>query len=136
LIRLHQFGADRAGYGEREPETKARAAMTETREIPKDDWALFLTSFTRRNAARPATVQVLSPGIGAQYEARRLALQGIFLERGRTAITIVLGETPRLVEHPVAAPRRVWVETSDSGYEAIEIEAGDDTRTILEIPRS
>jgi len=39
-------------------------------------------------------------------------------------------------DRPVAAPRRVWVETSDSGYEAIEIEAGDDTRTILEIPRS
>ena len=108
--------------------------MNETREIPRDDWAPFLTSFTRRNAERPATVQVLSRGIGAQYEARRLALQGVFLERGRTTITIVLGRAPTLFEHPVASPRRVWVETSVSGVdEAIEIEGADDTKTIVEL---
>jgi hypothetical protein len=115
---------------------ESEAAMNETREIPRDDWAPFFTAFTRRNAERPASVQVLSRDIGAQYEARRLALQGIFLERGLTTITIVLGRSPQLVEHPVASPRRVWVETSDSGYEAVEIEAADDTKTIVELARN
>ena len=108
--------------------------MNETREILREDWAPFFTAFTRRNAERPATVQVLSSGIGAQYEARRLALQGIFVERGRSTITIVLGRAPGLIEHPVRSPRRVWLETAGAGRdEAIEIEADDATKTIVEL---
>jgi len=110
--------------------------MNVTQEIPRSEWGHFLEGFTRRNAARPATVQILGSGIGAQYEARRLALQGIFLERSRTTITIVLGESPVLVEHPIGSPSRVWVETSDSGLErTLEIEASDDTKTIVELSR-
>ena len=110
--------------------------MNLTREIPRGDWSHFLEDFTRRNVERRATVQVLGPRLGAQYEARRLALQGIFLERSRTTITIVLGEAPTLVEHPIGSPARVWVQTSDEGLEkAIEIEASDDTRTIVELAR-
>ena len=107
--------------------------MNETREIPREDWMPFFTDFTRRNAERSATVQVLARGIGAQYQARRLALQGIFLERGRTTITIGLGRSPVLVEHPVTGPRRVWVETFSGREEAIEIEAADETKTIVEL---
>lgn len=108
--------------------------MNATREIPRDEWGTFLEGFTRRNAERRATVQVLGRTLGAQYEARRLALQGLFLERSRTAITIVLGHAPSLVEHPVGSPARVWVESSEDGRErSIEIEASDDTKTIVEL---
>lgn len=111
--------------------------MNETREIPRDDWASFFQAFTRRNVERPATVQVLASGLGAQYEARRLALQGVFLERGKTTLTIVLGRSPALLEHPVVAPERVWVETSGSGVdEAVEIESADESKTILELARA
>lgn len=110
--------------------------MNLTREIPRNDWSRFLEGFTRRNLERPATVQVLGPRLGAQYEARRLALQGIFLERSQTTITIVLGESPTLMEHPIGLPAHVWVQTSDEGLEkAIEIEAADETRTIVELAR-
>jgi hypothetical protein len=110
--------------------------MNVTQEIPRSDWGHFLEGFTRRNAARPATVQVLGSRIGAQYEARRLALQGIFLERSRTTITIVLGESPVLVEHPIGFPSGVWVEKSDNGIEkSLEILASDDTKTIVELSR-
>jgi hypothetical protein len=111
--------------------------MNATREVPREDWGSFLEGFTRRNAERPATVQVLGRTLGAQYEARRLALQGVFLERSRTAITIVLGTAPTLVEHPVGSPARVWVESSEDGRErSIEIEAADETKTILELARA
>jgi len=110
--------------------------MNFTREIPRSEWGPFLEAFTRRNLDRPATVQVLGPRLGAQYEARRLALQGIFLERSRTTITIVLGEAPTLVEHPIGLPIHVWVETSDQGVEkTIEIEESDLTKTIVQLAR-
>jgi hypothetical protein len=110
--------------------------MSETHEIPRSEWGTFLEGFSRRNAARPATVQVLGRTLGAQYEARRLALQGVFLERSRTAIRIVLGEAPVLFEHPVGAPARVWVESSEDGRErALEIEGADETKTIVELAR-
>jgi len=107
-----------------------------TREIPRSEWGSFLQSFTRRNVERHATVEVLEPRLGAQYEARGLPLQGIFLERSGTTITIVLGAAPSLFEHPVGSPARVWVETSDEGLdESLEIEATNDTKTIVELSR-
>ena len=110
--------------------------MNATREIPRSEWGPFLEGFTRRNVQRPATVQVLGRTLGAQYEARRLALQGIFLERSESAITIVLGQAPTLFEHPVGSPARVWVESTENGLDSsIEIEASDDTKTILELAR-
>jgi hypothetical protein len=110
--------------------------MNVTREIPRTEWKAFLEGFTRRNVERPATVQVLGRALGAQYEVRRLTLQGIFLERSRPTITIVLGDAPTLVEHPVGSPVRVWVESSDDGRErSLEIEGADETKTIVELAR-
>jgi hypothetical protein len=105
-----------------------------TREIPREQWQSFFEGFSRRHWNWLATVEVLADRLGAQIEARELPLQAVFFEARDDAITLVLGkDAQKHLEHPVAAPRRVWLEVGENGAEAaLEIESESGIKTILE----
>ncbi len=106
-----------------------------TRLIPRAEWFTFFEGFTRRHPRSLATLWVLGPRIGAQVEARDLALDGIVSDALATSISIQLGGAPgRNVEHPVAQPIGVWLELTDDGAEvALGINSADGTTTLLEL---
>lgn len=104
-----------------------------TREVPREQWKDFFEDFSRRHTGWISRVVVVGERLGAQIEAHDLALEGTFYEPDRNAITILLGKPSGHIEHPVRAPHRVWVEVAEDGAEAaLEIEALDGTKTVLE----
>lgn len=105
-----------------------------TREIPRGEWQEFFEGFSRRHRNWLATVEVLGERLGAQIEAHELPLQGAFFEARDDTITLVMGrDVNKQLEHPVRAPRRVWLEVAENGAEAaLEIESEGGIKTILE----
>ncbi len=107
-----------------------------TREIAAPDWQAFADEFSKHHQGTVATVEVISPDLGAQEEARALPFVGIsFDDRGseRGSITLLLGTDPDAhAEHRIEHPERIWLRTGGDGEsDAIEIEAADNTKTIL-----
>jgi hypothetical protein len=116
------------------PTYAGRLAATRTREIPREQWRSFFEGFSRRHWNWLATVEVLGDRIGAQIEVRELPLPAVFFEARDDSITLVMGkDSEKHLEHPVPAPRRVWLEEGEGGAEAaLEIESESGTKTILE----
>ena len=108
-------------------------------EIQQEQWQAYLDDFSKRNAGRTADLQVLSQGLGTQQEAEMLPFEGITLEtKGSLAssVEIMLGGTEaadnRNLTHTVTQVRRIVPKTGVDGREdALEIEAGDGSKTIL-----
>jgi len=102
------------------------------RRIERAEWTKFFEGFSRRHRERPATLEVLG-GQGAQTEVRGLPLAGIACDQGGRAITLFFGsESGPQLEHPVEAPKEVWVELVGGGVEAaLEIESEGGMKTIL-----
>jgi hypothetical protein len=102
-----------------------------TRLIPRAEWPTFFDTFTREHFGWPTTVWILGPRIGAQVEARELPLEGIVADP--IAISIHLGGMPgKDVEHPIAGPVSVWLETEEDFLGALGINAADGTTTLVE----
>ncbi len=105
-----------------------------TRQIPRAEWVPFFEGFNRRHPQWLATVWLLDPRLGAQVEARELPFEGIVTDPLATSITIELGGRPeKNIDHPVAEPVQVLLQTTDEGAEtALGIESADGSRTLLE----
>jgi hypothetical protein len=106
-----------------------------TQEIPRDEWKIFLNTFSRQHEGWLATLEVLATDIGAQQEAHDLPLEGITAtskDDKSQAITINLGKTPDdHVTHTITEPTRVWLEQTPQGANsALEIESAD-VKTLL-----
>ena len=106
-----------------------------TQEIPREDWDSFFDVFSRQHEGWLATLEVFAPDLGAQEEARELPLEGISVASGNDAdaIAINLGKTPEdHITHTVTKPEHVWLDqTSEGAKSALEIESGDDIKTLL-----
>ena len=110
-------------------------------EIKRSEWVAFFTEFNKRNHGRPTTLQVLGE-IGAGAEERNLPFLGIDVEKkgpDSPSVHIMLGGaaagTPHLT-HTLARVRRVLQKIGDDGADdALEIEDGNGTRTILQFTR-
>ena len=99
-----------------------------TREIPRAEWKAFCDRFSREHEGWLATIEVLDESIGAQVEAKDLPLAGITADSKTgdgDAIEIFLSAEPeRTLTHVVAAPKRLWILSTDEGAEqALEVEA-------------
>jgi hypothetical protein len=103
-----------------------------TREIPRGEWVSFFDSFSNVHRGWLVTVEIMSPDIGDQIEARNLPLERITAklnEGGEDVIEIVAGaEEGRSVSDTIAAPKAVWLKEADDGAEeALEIVGRDNT---------
>lgn len=105
-----------------------------TEEIPREQWDQLFHQFSFRHEGWLATLEIFTPDAGAQVEAHNIPFTGISLagERG-DAIVIDMHKTPSdHVSHVIQKPTRVLLQTTEAGaYAALEIEAEDDSRTLL-----
>lgn len=106
-----------------------------TQEIPRDEWGDFFNRFSRQHEGWLVTLEVFSPEIGAQEEARELPLEGIAIAGGDDTETIAIsaGSTAENhLTHMITAPKHLWVERTAQGADAaLEIESEGDTKTLL-----
>lgn len=108
------------------------------REIPREEWAEFLDSFSRQHEGWLVTVEVLGEEIGAQVEAEVKPLEGITAELkdgGEDLISIIVGLNPsEHVTHNIAAPTHVRIEQAENGADmALQIESSEGTTTLVRL---
>lgn len=107
-----------------------------TKQITRNEWPSFFDSFSRQHDGWLVTLEVFQPEIGAQVEARELALEGVTAELNdsdKDKIEIMIGGKPnRHVTHTIANPTEVSLEQTDDGADqALAIKSADDTMTLL-----
>ena len=107
------------------------------RNIERNQWAIFLKKFNKKNQSRPTWLEVFDQ-MGVQTEERGLQLMGIDLEmraEGAPRIEIMLGgqgEDERHLTHTITRAQRVNVKISEmGGDEVLEIESEGDVKTLL-----
>ena len=107
-----------------------------TVEIARSDWQKSLDAFSAVHEGWLISLEVLSPGLGAQPLMADLPLVGITLDdRERQSIAIAAGRSAgEHTTHFVLAPTRLWIERTDDGVDvALQIEAADGTRAIVQM---
>ena len=107
-----------------------------TQEIPRNEWPVFMDSFSRRYEGWLADVEVFGSEIGSQMEEHELPLEGITAELGNgepDRIAIMLGGDPDdHITHTITAPSQVSVEKTEAGADAaLSIKAPNGTTTLL-----
>jgi hypothetical protein len=108
--------------------------MGTTKQIPRAEWKDYFERFTRDHVSRHADeavdIEVLSPTVGDQLEARAERLVGIAYDSRSNAFQILLED----VDHLVFQPVDVWVIEEDDGFvSAIEMIRPDGTREIIHL---
>jgi uncharacterized protein DUF5335 len=107
-----------------------------TREIPERQWRAFFDSFSLQHKGWLVSIEVLSPDIGAQVEARDIPLAGITAsedsQSGET-IEIIVGQTAdKHLSHTITRPDYVAIKQTDEGAdEALEVRSEDGTITLV-----
>lgn len=105
-----------------------------TREIPRAEWPRFFKRFTRVHSGWLCSLEVLSPALGAQIEARDLPLAGIDVESGAAdaPVRVTLGDrTGARLSHAISGVQRIFLEQTEEGAdEVLEIE-NDGVKTLL-----
>jgi hypothetical protein len=110
--------------------------MTTTREIPRSDWSGYFDRFTEHHLRRPGrelvTIEVLSPEIGDQVQARSAPLLGIVYDRQSNALEVLLKDA----DHLAFQPENIWVvEQDDGALVTVEVVKADGTKELLHMHR-
>jgi hypothetical protein len=108
-----------------------------TKQIPRSEWKAYLDRFTRQHLTEDppeaVTVEVFSPTVGDQFEARTERLLGLTYDPKSSAVEVLLED----VDHLVFQPVEIWViETGDGFISTMELVRADGTRELLYIHRS
>jgi len=109
-----------------------------TQEIAAQNWLPFFDTFSKQHADAAASVEVVSPDMGAQELIEPMPLTGIsFDDEGSEegGIVLMLGSDPDAhIEHLIKHPTRVWLKADGAPMEdALEIEDADHTKTIVKL---
>jgi hypothetical protein len=107
-----------------------------TKEIPKNEWSKFFDSFNRQHQGWLVTLEILGSEIGAQFEGRELAFEGIINERDKARgneIAIMIGAKPDdHITHSIGEPVQVNLEQTDEGADAaLAIKSSDGVTALL-----
>jgi hypothetical protein len=109
----------------------------DTLKIEPDQWTPFLAQFTRENRGAHATLEVLGPEVGYQVQTDDRPFDGItaYIKDGERAIWITFGSKPEEhFTHGVQEATVIWVvPPAGARGAALEIEAQDGTRTVLQL---
>ena len=108
---------------------------TNTREVPREEWAAFLAHVEAMQRDRPVQVELLGPELGNQTLAHDLRLRGISVtEKGSAAgsIELDLGKTDGGLDHRVLPPTHLYaIEASAGRIECLDIEDERHRKTLV-----
>src|SRR5437763_10032467 len=106
--------------------------MRATRQLPRAEWKDYFDRFTREflKGDRPgtATVEVISPTLGDQFEVSSVRLLGLDYDPKGETFEVLLDE----VDHLVFQPQEIWILEGETGFiSTIEVVRSDGGKEIL-----
>jgi hypothetical protein len=88
-----------------------------TREIQQPDWAEFFDRVSASLQGKNIDIEIDSPDIGAQVEARKLSLNGLSYDRRSDIVAI----DTEVIEHLVHAPLQIYISGDEDAVDSLEI---------------
>jgi hypothetical protein len=109
----------------------------ETRQIPRDQWQAYFDRFARLylkdEEPETATVEVISPTLGDQFEVEAVRLLGLSYDPKGSVFELQLDDLDHLVFEPV----EIWVVEGQGGFiSTLEVVHSDGTREIIYLRKS
>jgi hypothetical protein len=107
-----------------------------TKQIPRAQWQVYFDGLTRGHltgkGAPAASLEIVSPDIGDQFEAREARLLGLVYDPRSDALEVVLEG----MDHLAFQPSEIWVIEEDDGFvTTLELVRDDGTRELLYLHR-
>ena len=110
--------------------------MNTTKQIPRQQWKEYFDRFTKKylrdDRPEAATIELLSPTLGDQFEVEGVRLLGVSYDRKSDVLEVLL----KNMDHLVFQPKEISaIEEGDGFLPGIEIVRGDGTKEVLTIRR-
>src|SRR6185369_13625067 len=110
---------------------------TTTRQLPRNEWKDYFDRFTKTQlgdgARGVATVEVISPTLGDQFEISAVRLLGLTYDPKSQALELLFED----VDHLVFYPTEIWVLEGEPGFIAtLEVVHPDGLKEIIYVRRS
>ncbi len=103
----------------------------DTHTISPPQWKSTFDSLSRIYDGATASLEILMPELGAQYEIENQPLRGISYDRSGIELHFATRDGKHLV-HRIADPKLVQIEENEDGLlAALDIESGDSLRSVL-----
>ncbi len=111
--------------------------MTTTVQLPRQQWKDYFDRFTKKylrdDRPEAATIELLSPLLGDQFEVDRVQLLGISYDPKSDVLEVLLEN----LDHLVFQPKEISaIEEKDGFVSGIKIVRGDGTKEVLTIRRA
>ena len=110
--------------------------MATTKQLPREDWHSYFEKFTSRHVSdtqETVTIEVLSPEIGDQIEARDVPLLGITYDPKDDLLDVFVGDT---LDHLIFTPREIYVVEEDDGFvSSLQVTRDEGVREVLQMRR-
>ena len=107
--------------------------------LQRQDRIAFLAEFSRNNRGAHARLEIYGPDVGRQIETEDRPFDGIAadVKDGEDAIWITFGSTLEdHLSHGIQGVTGLWVRPPAGTFgAAVLVQAGDGTRTLLELSR-
>jgi uncharacterized protein DUF5335 len=111
--------------------------MGTTKQLPQAEWKDYFDRFTREHLrdASPgaATIELMSPTLGDQFEVSTVRLLGLTYDPKSRALEVLLEN----IDHLIFYPKEIWVLEGEPGFVAtLEVIHSDGIKEIIYIRRS
>jgi hypothetical protein len=111
--------------------------MAKTKQLPRAEWEESFARFTRERLRNEgpvaATVEVMSPTLGDQFEVSAVRLLGLAYDLKSNALEVELED----LEHLIFYPKEIWVLEGEPGFLAtLEVVRQDGLKEIIYIRKS
>ncbi len=122
-----------APYGARNASEVLGGTPMRTHSIAREAWQSTFDSLSRVYDGESASLEVLRPDLGAQFEIERQPFRGISYDTDGIELHFAPRDGRHFV-HRVARPPRVQIEERDHGLiDAFAIDTDDDPRIVLRL---
>ena len=111
--------------------------MGTTRQLPRAEWKDYFDRFTREHlrddAPGAASIEIMSPTLGDQFEVSSIRLLGLSFDPKAEDLEVALENIDHLIFHP----KEIWVLEGEPGFIAtLEVISPDETKEIIYVRRS
>jgi len=102
-----------------------------TRKLNQEEWQLYFDRIAKSLRDRKATVEVVSPDVGAQFIAEELGILGITYDPRSGLLEVALDGMDHLIRHPV----EIYVDETPEGIGVVEATDDDNRKHIIQLVR-
>ena len=114
-----------------------RTSPVETKQIPRDQWKSYFDRFNHQylkdDQPETATIEVVSPTLGDQFEVEAVRLLGLGYDPKGNLFELQFEG----VDHLVFEPAEIWVIKGEDGFiSTLELVRPDGTKEIIYLRKS